>query len=99
MTERYPHFASWALGLPSSRRRRKPRGFCDQRYWSRSQKGNLYRRLGQATVTVFEMFDGRFGYSIFDGEKVQFGQRHYVSQRAAMKALQRVLEKGQDGKG
>lgn len=71
--------------------------FCSPFAWSRSRKGNKWRRCGGYVVTVF-LRDGWFYWCVKDGRKVIFGERAYKRETAAMAALEKELKKRLNGR-
>jgi hypothetical protein len=59
----------------------------------RSRKGNLWRRYGGRTLTVFGGVDS-FSWCIADGERRRFSRGSYDSERSALSALWCEVEGG-----
>lgn len=62
--------------------------------WKRSAKGNLYRRWGALTLTVFARGSGRYGYCIsFRGSAApRFSPTSFATEEEAVDAVRIELE-------
>jgi hypothetical protein len=54
--------------------------------WRQSQRGNVYREWGGALVTVF-FRNGRFRWSIADGDEIRYSPRGYETADDAIVAV------------
>jgi hypothetical protein len=53
----------------------------------RSAKGNLWRKWGEATLTVFARRDGRYGWVVADEHGPTFGTEAFADERDAIADL------------
>jgi hypothetical protein len=70
---------------------RKVAEFEDRRAWLWSKKGNLWRKWGDKTLTIFRRKDGRFGYVYHDGEEPHYSQDGYETEDDAISALREAV--------
>ncbi len=61
--------------------------------WSRSRKGNLWKRAGSLTCTVFQHKDGSYGWCVADGEGPEYSRESWPSEEQAVKAVEWEIER------
>jgi len=61
--------------------------------WQRSKKGNLWRKAGRLTVSVFQRKDESFGWCIADHEGPQYSKDDWPSEQEAVRAAEWEVER------
>jgi hypothetical protein len=52
-----------------------------------SERGNMWREMGEHRVTVFRREDGRYSWCVHDGERPRYSRQHYDTEAEALRAL------------